>query len=189
MNSIITIFLIAVGLAMDAFAVSIGNGIILKEVKIKDALKTGAFFGGFQALMPVIGWLCGMAFSQYITTIDHWIAFGLLVFIGGNMIKESFSSEDEGQDKKDPNNLKVLLVMAIATSIDALAVGVSFAMVGTHITIPAIMIGVITFIISFIGVFIGKRVGEVFEKKAELFGGIILIGIGIKILLEHMNLF
>lgn len=186
MDSVFTIFFIAIGLAMDAFAVAIGNGIILKEVKIKDALKTGLFFGGFQALMPVIGWFCGMTFSRYITTIDHWIAFVLLAFIGINMIRESFSSECEEQMKKDPNNLKVLFVMAIATSIDALAVGVSFAMVGTHITLPAVMIGTITFIISFIGVFIGKTAGEVFEKKAELFGGIILIIIGIKILIEHI---
>jgi len=186
MESIITVFLIAIGLSMDAFAVAIGNGIIIKEVKIRDAFKTGVFFGGFQFLMPIIGWFFGMAFSNYITSIDHWIAFLLLCFIGANMIREAFSCEQE--EKKDPNNLKVLLMMAIATSIDALAVGVSFAMVGTRITLPAIMIGTITFVISFIGVFIGKRAGEVFEKKAELFGGIILIVIGFKILVEHLCL-
>lgn len=182
---IISIFLIAVGLSMDAFAVSVSNGIILKEVHIKQATKTGFFFGVFQAVMPIIGWFAGMTFSNYITSFDHWIAFILLAFIGGNMIYEALK-DDEQDDDKDPNSTKVLLIMAVATSIDALAVGISFAMVDTNIWIPAIIIGCTTFIISTVGVFIGKKVGDLFKKRAEIFGGIILILIGLKILIEHL---
>lgn len=186
---ITSIFLIAVGLSMDAFAVSISNGIILKKVTIRDALKTGLFFGGFQALMPTIGWFAGMTFSNYIKNIDHWIAFVLLAFIGGNMIYESLKSKkDDNSEDKDPNSIKVLLLMSIATSIDALAVGVSFAMVGTSIWEPALIIGSTTFVISAIGVFIGKKAGNLFKKKAEIFGGIILILIGSKMLIEHLFL-
>lgn len=182
---IISILLIAIGLSMDAFAVSISNGIVLKQVNFKAAFKIGLFFGAFQGIMPVIGWFAGMTFSDYITSFDHFIAFILLAFIGGNMIYESIKGDDD-KKTKDPNNTKVLLIMAIATSIDALAVGVSFAMVKTPIMLPAIIIASTTFIISVIGVFIGKRVGELFKKRAEILGGIVLILIGFKILIEHM---
>lgn len=187
---IISIFFIAIGLSMDAFAVSVSNGILLKQVKIRDAFRTGIFFGIFQALMPIIGWFAGITFSNYIVNIDHWIAFILLALIGGNMIYESLKGNDDNKENKDPNSIKTLFVMAIATSIDALAVGVSFAMVaktGDTIWLPALMIGSITFAISVIGVFVGKKAGDLFQKKAEIFGGFILIFIGIKILIEHLS--
>lgn len=182
---IISIILIAVGLSMDAFAVSISNGIILKKVKIKDAFKIGIFFGVFQAVMPIIGWFAGIMFSDYIKNIDHWLAFVLLAFIGGNMIYESKTEKDEEQIK-NPTDNKVIFLMAIATSIDALAVGVSFAMLDTYILLPAIIIGFITFFISFVGVFIGKKVGKIFKSNAEVVGGVILILIGFHILAEHI---
>ncbi len=182
---IISIFFVAIGLSMDAFAVAISNGIVLKEVTFKEMFKIGLFFGIFQGVMPVIGWFCGKTFSNYIVNIDHFVAFGVLAFIGGSMIREALKGEDN-EEVKEPNSLKVILLMSVATSIDALAVGVSFAMINTNILIPAIMIGVITFIISSIGVFIGKKAGDLFKKKAEIIGGIILILIGLKILIEHL---
>lgn len=187
---LISVFFIAIGLSMDAFAVSISNGIILKRVRIRDAFKTGIFFGVFQAVMPMIGWFAGVTFSNYIVNIDHWIAFILLALIGVNMIYESLKGSNDDKENKDPNSIKTLLIMAIATSIDALAVGVSFAMVaktGDTIWLPAFMIGSITFTISVMGVFLGKKAGDLFQKKAEIFGGLILIFIGIKILIEHMS--
>lgn len=180
----ISIILIAIGLSMDAFAVSVSNGIVLKKVTALNSIKTGVFFGAFQAFMPILGWFLGNTFCMYIESIDHWLAFGLLSFIGANMIYESLKEEEN--EYRNPNSTKVLLVMAIATSIDALAVGVSFSMLQANIFIPAIVIGTITFIISSIGVFIGKKVGKLFKKNAEIFGGIILIIIGFNILMHHM---
>jgi len=182
---IITIVLIAFGLAMDAFAVSITSGITIKNLKINHALTIAAFFGSFQAFMPLIGWLAGLSLTDYISGIDHWIAFGLLAFIGCKMIYESTRIESAHKET-NPLNFHVLLLLSIATSIDALAVGVSFAFLQIAIATPIIIIGTITFALSFLGVFIGDKSGHLFENKIEIAGGIVLFAIGIKILLEHL---
>ncbi|MCF7792994.1 MAG: manganese efflux pump MntP family protein [Candidatus Cloacimonetes bacterium] len=181
----ITIFVIAVGLAMDAFAVSIASGVTLKCFRAKPAFRVAIFFGGFQALMPVLGWLAGSTFHKYIQAFDHWVAFGLLVFIGGKMIYESFMIT-EAESKCNPNNIKTVFILAIATSIDALAVGLSFSVLNVAIIEPVIIIGIVTFILSLLGVYIGGKFGSLFENKIELIGGLVLIGIGIKILIEHL---
>lgn len=183
--SIISILLIAFGLSMDAFAVSITSGITIKNLQIKNALKIALYFGGFQALMPIIGWLSGIGLRNFISTFDHWIAFGLLTFIGGKMIYESFQIE-QIEKETNPLNSYVLLMLAIATSIDALAVGVSLSFLNVFIITPAIIIGIVTFILSFIGTLIGDKCGHFFEKKIEILGGVVLIGIGVKIVLEHL---
>ena len=181
----ITIIAIAFGLAMDAFAVSITSGITIKRLKINHALKIALFFGLFQAIMPLVGWLAGLSLRGFIAEIDHWIAFGLLSFIGCKMIYESIAVQSK-EKQINPLNIYVLLMLSVATSIDALAVGVSFAFLKISIVTPAIVIGTITFILSFFGVFIGNRIGHFFENKIEIAGGLILIGIGVKILLEHL---
>ena len=183
--NLVTIIIIAVGLAMDAFAVSIASGVTLKEVRLSYALRIALFFGGFQAVMPLIGWLVGSSFSSYIAAFDHWVAFGLLAFIGGKMIYESTILK-EAEKKTDPRKLIVLFVLAIATSIDALAVGLSFSFLDVTIVEPVIIIGLITFLLSFAGVYIGTKAGSMFENKIEIIGGVILIGVGIKILIEHL---
>ena len=182
---IITIIAIAVGLAMDAFAVSITSGTTIKRLKINHALQIAAFFGAFQAFMPVIGWLAGLGLISFISGIDHWIAFGLLVFIGCKMIYESIKIESR-EDKSNPLNFYVLLMLSVATSIDALAVGLSFAFLKISIATPIIIIGAVTFLLSFLGVFAGNKFGHFFENKIEIVGGIVLIGIGLKILVEHL---
>ena len=177
---IIEIILIGVGLSMDAFAVSICKGLSTQRLKPSHYLIIGAWFGGFQALMPAIGYLLGATFEKYITAFDHWIAFILLVLIGSNMIKESFSKEEEHTDASFA--FKTMLLMAIATSIDALAVGVTFGL------LPDVnIIGSTTFILSGVGLKVGNVFGLRYKSKAELAGGIILILIGIKILLEHLG--
>jgi putative Mn2+ efflux pump MntP len=181
----ITIIFIALGLAMDAFAVSITSGIAIKNLKINNALKIALFFGFFQAFMPVIGWLAGLSLRDFISNIDHWIAFGLLSLIGGKMIYESLQMESR-EKKSNPLNIYLLLILSIATSIDALAVGISFSFLDLSIALPVMVIGTITFGLSFLGVFIGNKSGHFFEGKIEIIGGVILIGIGIKILLEHL---
>jgi len=187
---IISILLIAVGLSMDAFAVAIANGVAGKKMtaKIDTAVIMGMFFGGFQILMPVVGWLAGIGLRHFISGIDHWIAFLLLVAIGGKMIYESFHSHDESK-KTGASTLSfaMLFVLAIATSIDALAVGLSLSFLNVSIWLPVIIIGLITFTFSFIGVHIGKKVGHLFGNRVELIGGLILIGIGIRILIEHLK--
>lgn len=183
--NLVSLFLIAVGLSMDAFAVSICKGLAMKKITIKKTLIVGLWFGGFQALMPAIGYLLGTQFEKYITNIDHWIAFVLLFVIGGNMIKEALSKEEE--EANDSLAFKEMLLLALATSIDALAVGVTFAFLKVQI-IPAVsFIGVITFTLSAIGVKIGNIFGCRYKSKAELAGGIILILMGCKILLEHLG--
>ena len=183
--NLFSLFLIAVGLSMDAFAVAICKGLAMKKITIKKALIVGLWFGGFQALMPAIGYLLGTQFEKYITNIDHWIAFVLLFIIGGNMIKEALSKEEE--EANDSLAFKEMLLLALATSIDALAVGVTFAFLKVQI-IPAVsFIGVITFTLSAIGVKIGNIFGSRYKSKAELAGGIILILMGCKILLEHLG--
>lgn len=184
--NLITIFLTSVGLAMDAFAVSIGGGISLKKITLKDYLIIATFFGGFQFLMPLLGWSGGLFFRDFITNFDHWIAFGLLSLIGGKMLYESFQDEEE-EDSIDFRNLSVLLTLAIATSIDALAVGLTFSVIKTPIVESSLIIGIITFFICLFGVFVGSKFGHLFEKQAETIGGIILIGIGVKILIEHLS--
>ena len=180
---IIELILLSVGLAMDAFAVSICKGLSVRELRPKHGLIAGAYFGGFQALMPLIGWLLGRQFEELIKSVDHWIAFGLLVLIGANMIRESFGGEDE---QNASFSFKAMLPLAIATSIDALAVGVTFAFLEVNIVLAITLIGVITFAISAAGVKIGNVFGTRFKSKAEFAGGVILILLGIKILVEHL---
>lgn len=170
---------------MDAFAVSITNGITIKYLRINNALKIAIFFGSFQAFMPLVGWLAGLSLRDFISGIDHWIAFGLLSLIGCKMIYESIKIKSS-EKKVDPLNVYVLLMLSLATSIDALAVGVSFAFLKISIVTPIIVIGIVTFLLSFLGVFVGNKSGHFFENKIEIIGGLILIGIGIKILVEHL---
>lgn len=186
---IIELLLIGVGLSMDAFAVSVCKGLKMKKVNKLHCGIIALFFGGFQALMPLAGWFLGKQFETYITSVDHWIAFILLVLIGGNMIKESRQKEEEEITKSDsPLNIRELLVLAVATSIDALAVGITFAFLKVDI-LPAIaIIGITTLMLSAIGVFIGNIFGIRYKDKAELAGGIILILIGCKILVEHLGI-
>lgn len=183
---ILTIVMIALGLAMDAFAVSVSSGITIKDLKPRHGAKIAVFFGGFQAMMPLLGWLLGIGFKDYIEKYDHWIAFALLGFIGVKMLKESM--DDDCEYISDPLKNRVLLMLAIATSIDAMAVGVSFAFLKTSILSASLIIGVITYVICFAGVYIGNRFGCLFQKKAEIAGGIVLVLIGFKILAEHMGL-
>lgn len=187
---LIELFFIAVGLSMDAFAVSICKGLACREQNLRHNLLAGLYFGGFQGLMPAIGWLLGVRFSAAITSIDHWIAFVLLCFIGGSMIRESRSEEDE-EEMDASFRPKEMLTMAVATSIDALAVGVSFAFLGMgqgEILSAAGLIAVTTFVFSAVGVSVGSVFGSRFKSKAELCGGVILILIGLKILLEHLGI-
>lgn len=182
------LFLIAVGLSMDAFAVSICKGLKMQRFNVRHAGVIALAFGGFQAMMPVIGWFLGKQFESYITGIDHWIAFALLAVIGGKMAVESFKKEEEDSSKGNEKlDVKELLVLAVATSIDALAVGITFAFLQVSIVPAVSLIGVITFVLSAVGVFIGHKFGAKFKSKAELAGGIILILIGLKILLEHLG--
>lgn len=183
--SILEIFLLGVGLSMDAFAVSICKGLSVKKLQIKHALIVGVYFGGFQALMPLIGYLLGSQFRGLIEDFDHWVAFGLLALIGGNMIREAVSEEDVSGN--DSFSTKVMLVLAVATSIDALAVGITFAFLSVNIGLAVIIIGVTTFVLSGIGLKVGHVFGNKYEKKAEIAGGIILLLIGIKIVLEHLG--
>lgn len=178
------IVLIGLGLAMDAFAVSVASGIILKTMKFRHAFRIAAFFGFFQALMPILGWLAGLSFRVYIQAFDHWIAFGLLGFIGGKMIWDSLHCGDEGCF--DPLDFYVLFSLSIATSIDALAVGLTFSVLNILIWEAAVLIGAVTFAVCLAGTYIGTRFGHILEKKIEIAGGIILIGLGIKILIEHL---
>ena len=180
----IEIFLIGIGLSMDAFAVSICKGLALKECKLKKAMVCGVWFGGFQALMPLVGYFLGSFFADVITKYSHWIAFALLAFLGAKMIKESFESEE----LDDNMGWKTMLVLAVATSIDASAVGVTFAFLDVNILFAVIVIGVTTFAFSAAGVKIGSVFGEKYKSKAEIAGGIILILIGLKILLDGLGI-
>lgn len=182
----ITIIALAVGLAMDAFAVSIVTGSVYKELRIKHALRMALFFGGFQALMPLIGSLAGLGLRQYIAAYDHWIAFGLLALVGGKMVYESFKIES-AEKNLDPSNLLILLTLSVATSIDALAVGFTLSLLTTSLAVAVTIIGITTFGLSYAGVAIGKRFGHFFESKIEIAGGIILIAIGLKIVVEHLT--
>lgn len=181
---LLELIILSIGLAMDAFAVSICKGLSMSKMKWKNAIIIGLYFGIFQALMPLIGYLLGISFQNAITNIDHWIAFVLLVGIGINMIKEAMSNETK--ETNDSVKFKDMIILAIATSIDALAIGVTLAFLKVNIVLSMSIIGIITFIISIIGVKIGNVFGDKYKPKAELAGGIILILLGIKILLEHL---
>ena len=183
---IFEIIVIGIGLAMDAFAVSICKGLSMKKMNWKSAIIIALYFGVFQAGMPIIGYFLGTAFSGFVESVDHWIAFILLSIIGGNMIKES--TDDEVEKRNDKVDIKTMILLAIATSIDALAVGVTFAFFEVNLLQAIMIIGIITFVLSIIGVKIGNRFGDKFQNKAELTGGIILILIGLKILLEHLEI-
>ncbi len=186
--SFFELLLIGVGLSMDAFAVSICKGLSMKKVNYSHGLIIALFFGGFQALMPLVGWLLGTSFAVYISAFDHWIAFLLLAFIGGKMAIESFKNDEEDEAKAEDGRLdiKELFVLAVATSIDALAVGISFACLQVSIWSSIVIIGITTFVISLGGVIVGNRFGSRYKNKAEFAGGLILVGIGIKILAEHL---
>lgn len=183
---ILSIVVIAVGLAMDAFAVAICKGLSMKKMNWSKALIVGGYFGFFQAVMPLIGYLLGVGFHEKVTSVDHWFAFILLSAIGINMLKEALSKEEDC--KNDRVDFKEMVVLAIATSIDALAVGITMAFLDVNIITAVLAIGIITFIISVIGVKIGNIFGDKYEKKAEFVGGIILILMGTKILLEHLGI-
>jgi len=179
------VLFIAVGLSMDAFAVSVVTGSVYRDLKVRHALRMALFFGGFQAAMPIVGFLAGMSLKRYIEAYDHWIAFGLLVAVGGKMIYEALKIESAGKDL-DPSNLLVLLALAVATSIDALAIGISLSLLTASIVASAVIIGLVTFVLSYVGIEIGKRFGHFFESKIEILGGLILIAIGLKILIQHL---
>lgn len=183
------LFILAVGLSMDAFAVSVCKGLSMKKADIKGMVTCGIWFGGFQGLMPLIGFLLGSLFASVIVSVDHWIAFGLLFLIGANMLKEAFSKNDD-KDVDADLSVKTMFIMAVATSIDALAVGISLAMAGgVNILTAVILIALTTFVLSAMGVKVGSVFGNRFEKKAQIAGGLILIILGIKILLEHLGIF
>jgi putative Mn2+ efflux pump MntP len=180
-----TILVIALGLAMDAFAVSVVTGSLYKEFKVRHALRMALFFGGFQAVMPLIGFLAGLGLKGYIAPYDHWVAFTLLCFVGGKMIYESFRI-DAAEKDRNPADLFVLIVLSFATSIDALAVGITLSLLKASLALAVTIIGLVTFVLSYGGVLIGKRFGHFFESKVEIIGGLILIAIGIKIVVEHL---
>ena len=181
------LLLLSVGLAMDAFAVSICKGLAMERITLGRACIPGLWFGGFQGLMPLIGWFLGSRFASYITAVDHWIAFILLVIIGGNMVREAVKGEEEEADSS--LGFKTMLGMAVATSIDALAVGVTFAFLSVRILPAVSVIALVTFVISALGVAIGGVFGAKFQSKAQVFGGVILILLGLKILLEGLGVF
>ncbi len=183
---LLTLFTLAVGLSMDAFAVAVCKGLAMRKLTMKNAVIVGAWFGGFQALMPAIGYVLGVQFKDKITAIDHWIAFVLLGFIGLNMIKEALSKEEE--EANDSLAIKEMLVLAVATSIDALAIGITFAFLSVNIGAAVSFIGVITFVLSAIGVKMGNVFGTKYKAKAEFAGGVILLFLGLKILLEHTGI-
>lgn len=185
--SVFELILLGVGLAMDAFAVSVCKGLTCKKISLSKPLIAGAYFGGFQALMPLIGFLLGRSVRRYIESVDHWVAFVLLALIGFNMIRESFSKQQEPMESSF--GFRAMFPMAIATSIDALAVGISLACLpNTNLWLAITLIGVITFLLSAVGVVIGRFAGAFLKSKAEFCGGLILVLIGLKILLEHLNI-
>ena len=181
---IVTLLLLSVGLAMDAFAVSITNGLVYRKKGIHYAVYSAIAFGVFQGLMPIIGFFAGRTFSELISYADHWIALVLLGFIGGKMIYESLRPHPQ-EEQMQSFSVRLMVMQAVATSIDALAVGVSFAMIKVNIWLAALTIAAITFLVCLVGVLVGDRFGKLVQNKAEIFGGVILIGIGLKIFIEH----
>ncbi len=183
---ILSILLIALGLAMDAFAVSITSGITIKNLRARHALLVAAAFGIFQAAMPVLGWWLGRWAYRWISVVDYWVAFGLLLIVGGHMILTALQPEDEEAGPKNPLHLPTLLTLAVATSIDAFAIGISLSMLRVSIVMPVLMIGLVTFALSFAGVYFGRLFGHLNERKMEVAGGLVLIGLGTKMLIEHL---
>jgi len=184
----VELILIALGLSMDAFAVAVASGATMKRLEMKNVLKMGLFFGGFQTLMPVAGWFAGIGMRNFIADWDHWAAFGLLAFVGGKMIYESVAMEEcSDRDRQCPFDTGTLLMLSLATSIDALAVGLTFSLLSVSIITPVLLIGAVTFALSSAGVAIGMKSGHFFENKIEVIGGLVLILIGLKILLEHLG--
>lgn len=184
--SVFTIIFIALGLSFDAFAVSIVSGVSIRDLKIKNAFRIAIFFGLFQAFMPIMGFFLGGKLRSIISDIDHWVVFCILFLVGCKMIYEA-TRPKRNADKKDPLNIYVLFLLSIATSLDAFSVGITFAFLKIAIIGPVIIIGVITFALSFFGVFLGNKTGHFFERKIEALGGLILIAIGTKILIEHLS--
>lgn len=186
---IVELLLIAVGLSMDAFAVSICRGLGMRRLNLRTAAVLALFFGGFQALMPLIGWALGSQFMWLIGPVDHWVAFALLAFIGGKMLWEAFHEDEEGCGCEDTSAIDLceFLILAVATSIDALAAGISFAALSVDIVASVSLIGIITFALSFVGVAVGHFFGARYEKPASIVGGVVLILIGLKVLLEHLG--
>lgn len=182
----VSMLLLGISLSMDALAVSITSGITIRNLKLRHIIKTGVFFGAFQAAMPIIGYIAGSTVAEYIRAVDHWVVFVLLLLIGVNMIREAVKCEDE-RVNADPTKTARLLVLALATSIDALAVGISLSFIQADILLCALIIGCTTFVLSAAGVALGKRLGDVFRKRAGIIGGVVLIIIGTKILLEHLT--
>lgn len=185
---IFELILLSIGLGMDAFAVSVCKGISMKKMNWKKASLIGLYFGGFQAVMPILGYFFGTSFESFITNIDHWIAFILLVIIGAKMIQEAFQKDKDEDEYNEDISVKTMMILSIATSIDALAVGITFAFFKVDLVLAVSLIGIITFILSVLGTKIGNRFGDKYKSKAELIGGIILILIGLKILLEHLGI-
>jgi manganese efflux pump family protein len=182
---LLTIIIIAVGLAMDAFAVSVVSGSADKQLKIKHAFRIAVFFGGFQAIMPLVGSLAGISLKGHVANYDHWMAFVLLSTVGAKMIYESFKITS-AEENFNPENILVLLVLSVATSIDALFVGITLSFLRISIVTAVIIIGLVTFVLSYLGVLIGKRFGHFFENKIEALGGLVLIALGLKILIQHL---
>jgi putative Mn2+ efflux pump MntP len=182
----LTLLGIAVALAMDAFAVALGTGMSLAALTGRHLFRLGFHFGLFQALMPVIGWLAGLTIQQQVAAWDHWIAFALLAFVGGKMLKEAFSAEPEQRAASDPTRGMSLVVLSLATSIDALAVGFSLSLLGVSIWWPALVIGLVAGVLTVAGMLLGRRVGDRWGPRVEIVGGLVLIGIGVKILVEHL---
>jgi putative Mn2+ efflux pump MntP len=183
----LNIFAIAIALAMDAFAVSIAAGLSLKTVDFRQTFRLSWHFGLFQALMPIIGWSAGFLVRNYIEQYDHWVAFGLLAFVGGHMLKEAFDTEDGEKERKDPTRGLTMVMLSVAVSIDALAVGLSLAVLKVTIFFPAVIIGIVALVTTIVGLHLGKKISEFshLQMYAEILGGVVLIGIGIKILWEH----
>jgi putative Mn2+ efflux pump MntP len=182
---VLTLSLLGVGLAADAFTVSVTSGLLIQRIKLNKALKIALFFGGFQALMPILGWMIGLSFREWIVEIDHWVVFGVLGAIGGKMIYEALWGDSE-EAAFNPLEFFTLLGLAIATSIDALATGLGLSVIHSSIFVAASLIGVITFVLSLIGVFLGHRLGDILNTKVDILGGLILIVIGSRILWEHL---
>jgi putative Mn2+ efflux pump MntP len=182
--SILSLFIVAFGLAMDAFAVSVSSGVVIREAGIRHALLIASFFGGFQAVMPLIGWSAGNWAHTYVATFDHWIAFLLLLAVGVKMIWES-RKDEPSRARFDPTRISILLILAVATSIDALAVGLSLSFLDTTIVVPALVIGLVTFVLSLAGTYFGKTSRRIAGGKVLVLGGLILIAVGIKIVIEH----
>jgi putative Mn2+ efflux pump MntP len=180
-----SILVIAIGLGMDAFSVAIGVGANARAISFGPVFRLSFFFGLFQVLMPIAGWSAGVSVANYIAGYDHWIAFGLLALVGGKMIMDSFNEEARGH-AADPTKGLTLIILSVATSIDALAVGLSFAFLKISIFYPSIIIGIVAFLMTAIGMFFGEKLGKIVGKRVEILGGLILIGIGVKILIEHM---